>query len=613
VILLDISLQGLRELSGSLRVRLQSGYNALVASQVSAETVTLGLCETLYAEGYDPQAKKLAAAGAAATSGGATVMAPDGSTFRVVRDLVGGAAQLLQFDRQTKAFTEVTRDPAEITQFLRGRVGIVSRQAFEAVFVLSPRQLPSRANEPEPAAAAAAPAAAKVDPDALKARLAELERQLADQEQIDNLEFELDGLQKQRFAVEDQLRALDVDTGELDGARAELRRLAYLEVLPEGFADRLTAYQSLVLKRAEELKKWQADRELVDREQPAGEMAPLSGDWRLWAGLLVGVAAIAVAKVIGGLAQWIALADIPAFGLAVFAIFESLSAREQRAQYLWKLRLSDQRRARLEARDKAEVGAVEALLKKVDSSDPDEVRRALATRAELNARVATLAAAAEAARANPERARLAAERDQLGSRIQAMEAHLASLSATPADVLALRAEAQHLRNQLHELEPPPPPPVTEAPPAKSPMSPAWLRAMGDLLLTDPITAARTVSERASLLVRALSENRLPAVSIAADGQVKIQSAAGGEVEWDKMPVAAQDLAYLALRAALYLAADQRARAPMICADLAASLAGGLTTVQTLLTTLAHGGQVVHVVRRAELAPGAKHVATAEVK
>jgi hypothetical protein len=80
-----------------------------------------------------------------------------------------------------------------------------------------------------------------------------------------------------------------------------------------------------------------------------------------------------------------------------------------------------------------------------------------------------------------------------------------------------------------------------------------------------------------------------------------------------MPLAVQDQAYLALRAALFLAADQRARAPMICGDLSSTLANGLALTQTLLTTLAHGGQVVHVVRRAELSPGAKHVAHAEVK
>ena len=88
----------------------------------------------------------------------------------------------------------------------------------------------------------------------------------------------------------------------------------------------------------------------------------------------------------------------------------------------------------------------------------------------------------------------------------------------PASELARRYGAE-------TAEPEPPP---------SPMGETWMTTAFDLLLTDPQSAAKTLSDRASLLVRALSENRLSGVTIDAAGAVTIRSAAGGDpVPWDE--------------------------------------------------------------------------------
>ena len=45
MIVLDLALQGIRDLAGSTRVRLQSGYNALVTPRVEPDTIVAGLRE----------------------------------------------------------------------------------------------------------------------------------------------------------------------------------------------------------------------------------------------------------------------------------------------------------------------------------------------------------------------------------------------------------------------------------------------------------------------------------------------------------------------------------------------------------------------------------------
>ena len=97
MIVLDLALQGMLDLAGSMRVRLQSGYNAIVAPTVRPDTILTGLTQLLYASGYDAELMSLQAKGARSTGGGVTLMTPDGSTYRIVRDLIAGSAQLLEF------------------------------------------------------------------------------------------------------------------------------------------------------------------------------------------------------------------------------------------------------------------------------------------------------------------------------------------------------------------------------------------------------------------------------------------------------------------------------------------------------------------------------------
>ncbi len=603
MILLDLALQGFRELSGSVRVRLQSGYTVIATPATPPETMIEGLAEVLYFAGPEARLARLAAPGGPVCSAGATMMAADGGTFRVMVDFGKGAAQLLEFNRESKTFAALMSDPLEISRFVQARIGLPPRPLFEAVYLLRSADLPSQA-----AARAAAAAATRPDPDVVRARLAELEQAIAEHEEIEQLEYTLDGLQKQKFAVEDRLQALVVDTTELEEARVQAHRFAYLDVLPEEFAARYEEVVKLQARRKAELERWQAERESIEGHGREVEVEPLLGSWRLWLGLLGGVGAVVVAAVLGGLFRWLALLDIPAFGWVAILLFRNLSQREARGERQWRLRLSDQRREKLLARDQAEIGAVEALLKQVELDKPEEVRAALRARQEAKARLTRLEAAHAAAERNPERAELQQQRQALEQQIQALEEKLTRLSLSGADLNAMRAEATHLRAQLAEL-------AQQAAEEGSgcPMGGRWLHAARELLLSDQAAVARSLSERAALLVRVLSDNRLQAVTLAADGAITIQPTDGAPTPWAEMPAAAQDLAYLALRGALFLSTDQRSRSPMVCADLAPVIGNGLVVVQALLTTLAHGGQVVHVVKRAEGAPGAKHVAVAEAK
>jgi hypothetical protein len=604
VIFLDLALQGFRDLSGSMRVRLQSGYNALISPTLSGETLVQGFLELLFSGERGPANKS------AKSGGGVSMMAADGTTLRAIRDFTLGTGQLLEFDRQAKAFKPIATESADVDVTVRSRLSLPTRAAFEAVYVLRPRDLPSRANSREPKSESKEPEAPPPDPEVLRARLAELEKILADLKLVEDLEFELDGLQKQRFDFEDRARALVFDDTDLKAAEVEERRLSYLNALPGDFLARHDAYVKLVERRDADLKRWQAERQDLESADRQVQVTPLSKDARLWGGLVVGGLAVVAAAVLGGLFRYIALLDIPAFGVVALVIFKALGEREIRDQIRWKLRLSTDRKEKIESRDGTEIKAVEEMLKTTGLADVDEVRRALSMRAQVNARLATLRTEAEKFRGDPERARILGERDAVTARVTAIEERLTRMTALPVESASLKAEAASIGIALAKLAARPAPAAAPAE-AKAELT-AWFKVAQDLLLTDADSAARTLSERASLIIRALSGNRIAAVVFDANGDVFMRTAQGGSAKWAAMPDSARDLVYLALRGALYLAVDPKIRAPMLTYDLAAACAGGQEVEQALLVTLAHAGQLVHIVRRPEQAPKAKHVASVEV-
>ena len=102
---------------------------------------------------------------------------------------------------------------------------------------------------------------------------------------------------------------------------------------------------------------------------------------------------------LGGVFRWVALLDIPAYGLATIVSYRNLTQREQRDGIAFRRKLSDQRKEKLLGRDGVEITAVDVILNEVGLQTPDEVRAALKARAEVKQRKASIEKATEADRA----------------------------------------------------------------------------------------------------------------------------------------------------------------------------------------------------------------------
>lgn len=620
MLLVDLALQGFRDLRGAAQARFRSGYNGVVCPGVSPETVLTGLLELLFAEGYDPAAVRFAAPGVSSTRGAITLAGPDRSTFRLLRDIVKGSAQLNAYDPATRQFSAVTTQAVEIAQFIRGRIGLPSRKTFEAAFVLTEESLPSRQKGTQSAGAAPVarqtPAQMALSSDErafLETRLKQLEGALAARDTISTLEYELDGLQKRRFEIEDRLKLLAFDESRLLDAQAEVERLRFADVLPDDFGERYEEYTEKVALRDTELQRWTAEREELERISRMASVEPLSKDWRLWGGLAVGALGLGVGFALGGPYRYLAFLDIPAFGIAALALWQNLTARDEIITAKRRLELSDRRRERIVERDAEAIANVELLLDQTGITGPGELLRVLDERVRAREALAAALAERDVAVSNPELAELASQRAELDAQILQLETDLAGATASGSDLAGMQHEVEELRERLaggSRATSAVAAPIAEvAEPGFSCL--ALLEAGEDLLLARRDAVLEKLDAQASRLAAQLSNGRVAEVQLDLGGRV-FATVEGQRKPLAELPAALHDVVYLALRGGLLTSLEARLAQPLLMTQLTSQAPGWAALIKVYASSLAQAGvQVLYFTAQPEACAGAAHVVTFE--
>lgn len=598
----DFALQGFLDLQGAAQVRFGSALTAVGTQPVRAETLARAILEAIFAEGYDPASVRLAAAGARSTRAVITFQSADESVFRLVRDIVRGSAQLLRYESDSRDFVPVATDAIEIAQFLRGRVGVPSRDIFTQAFVVRAGDLPS-----QQAAVASAPVArsapagaprplSEQDRAQRKQRLEQLRRALAAHENVQALEYELDGLQKRRFDLEDQLARRDMDSTAVDEARERYQKLRYLEALPDDFSLKVEYYHDAVARRAQELERWEREREELERISRALSVEPIARDWRLWTGLVGGAAALACGFVLDGPLRLAALADIPAFGLSAFVLWQHLSSLELRDNNRRKLKLSDRRKELIETRDESEIRDVEAATAQLGHRDVDELVRHWEGLTVAKAELESAQREYQRVQNDPELHHMKVEYAELRERIGALETQLASSS--------LGGEAQRVREEIEEIEreltgehpsvPSPPSAVAATPTLDVTSGPlkAFLVSAAELLLVSSEEAAERVSAATTPILTHLSSNQLRGIRLTLHGELNVVSESGTPRPLLALPPATQDVAYLAMRAGLLSVLQERMRAPLVLCDLEQAVPAGMAFVIAYASLVAQHNQTI---------------------
>lgn len=618
VILLEFAAQGVRGVApAGGRATLRPGYNVVAADGAVMRRLLDAL---VYPDPRDPDALPRAPGGPAnaAMRAGLTLVGNDKITYRLVRDFAAGA-QLHRFDAESRSFALVAQDLKEIAAFLQQTVGVPGAARLSAILSISAAELPSKQGGGALGGAAPlAPARTALSPEQAKRRLAALQAELERAKAAEKLEERLDGLQARAFKLDEQLRngaklrdglaTAEAGRAELDGVAAALAPLGDVEA-------KVAAFEKVSAKRDEAAAKVAAERTVLEEAEARGRPEPL---WRdpgfvaaAGAGVLVALAGALGASAAPGL-RYVALLDIPAFGLAAWSGLRWIGALETWERSARRRRIVDEWEQKVTGQFEKDAAEVKAVMQALQMERLPELREAHGRVADADAvvaewrnRLAAWEASAEAATALAEKAALDAEQRALDAKLSGEG------DGFVRDVRSIEQELQRVESDAAAPAPAAPAPVA----SPRPLAPAGgstepLRALLERAAAElggsPSGAGRAVAQKASQALSGLTFQRLSAIQVDDRGGVQVVTG-GRPAPAIALPAADKDLVYLALKLAFLEQGLAAGKVVAVVDDAFGGLSeGGRRFAARLLKQIARPGQLVHATSDAAFREAADH-------
>ncbi len=527
MVLLELAAQGLDGL-GAGRWPFRPGLNAVSGAPAASEAVVRVLVGLFF-----PETQPFG--GPAGARAGVTFVAANGGTYRLVGG-TGTEVALSKLDDATSRFMPVETGGG-VSRQLRN-LGLPERRLFEPLFFFAEvPSAPAAQAEPtiggggsgrgiESRLAELTADIAETKPKTLfelRQRLSEVEAEERSAHELEQLQFQLDGLQQRLFQAEDSVRAVDQARSEFERIGQELGKMP---AVSEEAVAQVARLPQLVQKRDETLRRIAEERLAISPDGGRASLAALGQDRLFVASLGVGAGSLAAAVLgssfLPGM-RWLALLDIPGLGVAVFRACQQLSALRRQEGAARKLALLDEREQRTQRAFAAEAKEAQALMKALGAEGAAELEQRLAERAAMLERQGQ-ASAKLAASERDEGVRAAmAARDDLRREVAELEAKLAAFGGYRRDAAEVRREATALRDEIArqggaepadiELSEDGRPPPDEAA--------ALFRRAAEVFGMTPAMLLQTVRDRAAQYVGALSERRYGAPAFLPDGSVAL--------------------------------------------------------------------------------------------
>ncbi|AEI67040.1 chromosome partitioning protein Smc [Corallococcus macrosporus] len=613
----EVAVQNVRGFSPAGRFALKAGY--LVLKPPTAESSPLaGLSlALLFADGRGSDAS-FVAPGARSGKAALTFIGVDGVTYRVLREL-GGSGTLHRMNPSSQQPELVSSDASEISQFLRGQAGLPPRTTFEQVYCLQLAQLPSRRPR-KPAATAA-----KVDPKtsgrypslasastvlpaedipAAEAKLRALEQELAASTEVDGLQFKADGVASQLFDAEQKLKGTEGLKVAIAEAEAAWRAAPTPESLglPQDIMNRVKRHPKVLARRDEALARLHADRENEAEVRPAS-VAPLTQNKGFWAGLGGGVLFLALAVGLGfgvdRTFRYLALLDIPAFGLAAFMALRYVEDLQKATRHGSKENRFDIREKKILDEYEAEAAPLRMAQKALDVEELDGIAPALERKELLGARVAELQDQLHTLESDPDYLAAATQVQALKAEAEALNAELTQKGTYVRDVREVERDLGRVKESI-ALAKAPPAPAPPGPDGSVPVepledpSPVLLSQAADVFTTDVLSVQGMLKERCVQYLTALTDRRYQGIEWDREGKA-FALVSGRRVPVGELPAKDLDLYYLALRLTVVEKASARVKRPFLLEDVFTGMEEvKLPLIARMLKHLGTLTQVLHV-------------------
>jgi hypothetical protein len=613
---LEFAFQGVRGFSPAMRAALRPGYCLLKVPGANQPPLT-GLCTSLlYPDGRGGDAE-YKALGQPQSRASVTMVAADGAVYRLVRGL-GGAGALQQLNNMSSQFELLSEDPTEIAQFLRSKLGLPTRKVFESVLGLGIQQLPTRRASgvqtglsatgllpPRPALASLPPQDAGAD-----LKLKQFEQELALSKEVEQLQYRVDGLASKLFEAEQKLKGSQSLKDSIKIAEDAYSKAPTADSLKltADIVERAERFAAVTAKYQESLTKLGPDREEGYADVPR-LLQPVHQRPSFWAAVGGGVAFIILGIAVGGMGRYLALLDIPAFGLAAIWAINYIDdlRHSQLANRKGERRAT--REKKIQEEYEAEAQVIKAALSALQVESPGEIVETLAEKGKLKAQVQSLRQQLADYERSPEYRAAQSEVASLKREQQKLEAQLAEKGAYVREARDVERDIDRLRQSvaMSKASAAIPAPVLPEGPVQDPF-PALFSVGAELFGLDPPAAAAAIKDRWFQYFTALTDQRYQSLQVEKDAKVHL-TCGGQPLPAVAIPGMDLDLLYLSARFALAEKYCARNRVPCLLDDVLVGFdESKLYLFGRMLKQLGQLTQVLH----ASSQPGLEQVADASV-
>jgi hypothetical protein len=601
----EVAVQNVRGFSPAGRFALKTGYLVLKPPAEPSPLVGLTLA-LLYADGRGGDAAMAASAqkpGKAAL----TLVGQDNVTYRVLREL-GGGGSLHRLNPATQQPELVTQDTTDANQFLRGQVGLPPRGTFEQLFCLQSAQLPSRRprggmgrastsgmrslsspgmpgvhspsspgmpglrTQSSPGMLAVMPAS---DLPAAEAKVRELEKELLFCKEVDNLQFEVDGLNSQVFDIESKLRSTDGLKEKVRAAEAAWAAEPTPESmgLPQDIVARAERFPKMLARKEEAMARLDSEREVAKEEaERLPDVEPLVRNPQFWAAIAVGVICFVAGFFFTNAARYVALLDIPAFGFAAVLGLRFVDELQHRDSLKRKVEMFAVREKKILEEFEAEAGPVRKAMEVFDVDTPKEIPLRLQRREELGAEVARLRAQLIAMEKHPEYIEAANQLPIIRQQIELLNAKIAEKGAFVRDVREVERELARLKESIMLARNPqmmggmPGVEMSGGMEALEDPSPVLINLAADVLATNAPAVMGALRDRCVQYFSALTDRRYVGVEWDREGRTTVVSASGRRMPLGELPPREVDVFFLSLRLTIVEKLSVRVKLPLLVED-----------------------------------------------
>jgi len=287
-------------------------------------------------------------------------------------------------------------------------------------------------------------------------RLEELRRELAQIQEVEELQFEMDGIQAKIFEIQSKKQSVTKFDQALTQADEVLEKYPLFRNLPDNIDERVSRFNDLLAMQAREVEK--IDQAALDYDQEFRTMENLPPVhqqqlFQIGAGLLgLGLLALLLQNAVPAL-RYLGLAVAAGIVLVAYAVWQFINLKGQREEVLKKLQGFEQQRKAIFKKFEVEGAVIQNLMNQADCNSAEELANKIAKYQEVESKRERIEQRKKELMVELDWKALTAEEEELKQKLAAMEAKLRSQVVAGVDKVEIKLEMEQLEQSIKRVKP----------------------------------------------------------------------------------------------------------------------------------------------------------------